>query len=215
MHKPRRLLSKAVYLFSIGGNDYIKLTSDPSIVLTPIDELKYVGMVLGNFTTVIKAIYNKGGRKFAFQNVGPLGCMPATTSMAPKNSTIFKCVEEPQTIARLHNTILSKLLERLAIQLPEFKYSLFDYHTSLAERTLSPFKFGFKIGENACCGSGRHNGHFTCGQENYTLCSNPGEHVWFDAGHPTESTNKQLADLLWSGHPNVTAPYTLKMFFEK
>ncbi|KAK9281791.1 hypothetical protein L1049_004697 [Liquidambar formosana] len=210
----------------MGGNDYMALTSGPnqSSVITSEYKRKYMGMVLGNFTSVIKAVYDKGGRKFGFQNVGPLGCMPASKSMAastmptPGNTTEVNCIKEPQILAKVHNIALSKLLKKLATQLPGFKYSLFDYYTSLAQRTLYSSKFGFKVGKSACCGSGAYNGNFSCGGKNgtviYTLCSNPSEYVWFDAGHPTESTNKQLADLLWNGHPNVTAPYTLKMFFE-
>lgn len=74
-----------------------------------------------------------------------------------------------------------------------------------------------KVGKSACCGSGAYNGELTCGGKNGTvkfeLCSNPSEYVWFDAAHPTESANRQLANLFWSGPPNITGPYNLKKLF--
>ena len=52
----KNLLSKSVYLFSIGGNDYITITSsvNKSNVITSSYKKKYMTMVLGNFTTVFK-----------------------------------------------------------------------------------------------------------------------------------------------------------------
>lgn len=46
----RRLLSRAIYLISIGGNDYIA----PSSVFESFSKEEYVGMVIGNLTSVIK-----------------------------------------------------------------------------------------------------------------------------------------------------------------
>lgn len=47
-------LSSAVYLFSIGSNDYMSPFLTNSTVLDSFSESEYVGMVIGNLTTVIK-----------------------------------------------------------------------------------------------------------------------------------------------------------------
>ncbi|XP_030972724.1 GDSL esterase/lipase 4-like [Quercus lobata] len=213
----KKLLSKSVYLFSIGGNDYITITSsvNQSNVITSSYKKKYMTMVLGNFTTAIKKVYKMGGRKFGFQNLGPIGCMPATKASLGITSD---CAHEPSVIAKMHNIALPKLLKKIQRQLPGFKHALYDYYTTLAERTLHSTKFGFKVGKSACCGSGTYNGEFTCGGKNgtvkYELCRNPSEYVWFDAAHPTESANRQLANLFWNGHPKITGPYSLKKLFD-
>lgn len=50
-----KLLSDAVYLFSMGGNDYMVLeTNLKSSVLTAAYKETFMTMVLGNFTTVIE-----------------------------------------------------------------------------------------------------------------------------------------------------------------
>lgn len=68
-----------------------------------------------------------------------------------------------------------------------------------------------------CCGSGPYRGIASCGRQNeneYELCENPEEYVIFDAVHPTEKAYKQIAQLMWSGNPDVTGPCNLEKLFE-
>ncbi|KAK9269959.1 hypothetical protein L1049_025532 [Liquidambar formosana] len=205
----KKLLMRAVYLFSIGGNDYHNVNSS-----TPQSyKRQYVGMVIGNITTALREIYEVGGRKFGFQNAGPLGCLPAGLKQSNGD-----CVQEKSAVGKLHNIALSKALQKLEGQLQGFKYSIFDYYTSLYLLTNYPSKYGFKQGKIACCGSGPYRGVNSCGGKRgvkqYHLCSNTSEHVWFDFAHTTETANRHLAQLMWSGPPEVTAPYNVKALFE-
>jgi hypothetical protein len=52
----KKLLSRAVYLFSIGTNDYVAPFTANSGLLLSYSHEEYVDMVIGNFTTVIKVI---------------------------------------------------------------------------------------------------------------------------------------------------------------
>lgn len=52
------LLSEAVYLISIGSNDYIAPFITNSSLFESHSHEEYVGMVTGNVTYVIKVIYN-------------------------------------------------------------------------------------------------------------------------------------------------------------
>ncbi|KAH9713852.1 GDSL esterase/lipase 5 [Citrus sinensis] len=84
----RMRISRGVYLFSIGSNDYYAkvLLTKGFTMLNSFSESNHVGMVIGNLTTVIKEIYKTGGRKFAFMNVPDLGCLPVMRIMnAEKN----------------------------------------------------------------------------------------------------------------------------------
>jgi hypothetical protein len=51
------LLSNAVYLISIGANDYYAPFVTNSSLFESHSHEKYVGMVIGNLTNVIKVIY--------------------------------------------------------------------------------------------------------------------------------------------------------------
>ncbi|XP_021716585.1 GDSL esterase/lipase 4-like [Chenopodium quinoa] len=208
-----KIISKAVYLFNIGGNDLFSLfeTNREGFPLSPFLKRDYVNQILGNLTNHIYTIYSQGGRKFAFQNVGPIGCMPSMKSMLHYDGS---CLEEPLELARMYNAEFATLANRLQYRLPGFKYTIYDFHTSLHIRVLNGNRFGFKESETACCGSGPFNGGFTCQKEghSFSICSNPADYLWFDAGHTTDRANEQFASEFWLGGPNVVAPYNLQSF---
>jgi len=207
-----KVLSKAVYMFSIGGNDYVSLIQANLNKATLSDATKrqYIGKVLGNLTNHIKTIYNAGGRKFAFQNIGPIGCMPATKALYSGNTA--NCIKEPQLLAKMHNGGFQNIVKILESQLSGFKYSVFDFYANCANRILYNSRYGFKESKSACCGTGAYNGYFTCGKSgtNFKVCSNPSDYLWFDAAHHTDKAYQQFAQLYWSGSSNVVAPYNLK-----
>ncbi|CAK7356458.1 unnamed protein product [Dovyalis caffra] len=212
-------ISKAVYLFSIGSNDYMSPFLTNSTVLKSYTNSKYVEMVISNLTTVIKEIHKIGGRKFAFMNLPPLGCLPTIRITRPDSNG--SCLKEISLLATLHNKALSKLVFELEKQLKGFKHSLFDLNNFLQQRINHPSKFGFKEGKSACCGTGPFRGVYSCGGKRvvkqFELCENPNGYVFWDSIHLTEKAYKQLADQMWSGevgHPHVIGPYNLMNLFQ-
>ncbi|XP_022715357.1 GDSL esterase/lipase 1-like [Durio zibethinus] len=196
------LLSQAVYLITIGANDYLNYNAKS------ISESKeeYVGMVIGNLTAAIKEIYEKGGRKFGILALGDLGAF-------------FPPMNVATILSQLHNAELSKVLKELNIQLEGFRYAKQDINLTAAEILSNPEIHGFKEVATACCGSGFNRRNFDCGGKRgnctaYEVCSDPSEYLFFDAYHLTEKANKLIAELLWSGTPNITGPYNLKALFE-
>lgn len=81
-----------------------------------------------------------GGRKFAFQNVGPLGCLPMIKQMYPQLNG--GCNNDLLIVARMHNRALSNVLKKLALKFTDFKYSIFDYYSALDERINNPSNHG-------------------------------------------------------------------------
>ncbi|EXB38254.1 GDSL esterase/lipase 5 [Morus notabilis] len=186
-------LSKAVYLFSIGTNDYMSTFLTSSTILSTYSKSEYIEMVIGNLTAVIKEIYTLGGRKFGFMNLPEFGCFPGA---------------------------LSKQLMKLEKQLKGFKYSLYDLNSCLRQIVNHPSKYGFKEGKTACCGTGKFRGVHSCGGKRmgikeYNLCENPNEYVYWDSYHLTENVYKQLADQMWRGTANshTVGRYNLKDLF--
>ncbi|XAR49844.1 hypothetical protein NMG60_11004001, partial [Bertholletia excelsa] len=209
----QEMLSRAVYLFNVGTNDYTSPFATDALRFYSKEE--FVGMVVGNLTVVAQGIYKTGGRKFGFVNLAPIGCVPFMRLLNIANGG--ECVEEATAFAKLHNIALSKVLKRLERRLNGFKYSYFDFYTTSSEILNNPSKYGFKEAKSACCGSGPFRGLNSCGGKRgvkeYELCSNPREYVFFDFAHPTEMVNQQTAQLMWSGTSDVVSPYNLKTFF--
>ncbi|XP_006303510.2 GDSL esterase/lipase 2 [Capsella rubella] len=214
----KRVISRAVYLFHIGVNDYQYPFSTNSSVFQSNPRDIYVDFVVGNTTAVIKEVYKLGGRKFGFLNMGAYDCAPA--SLIIDQTKIGSCFEPVTQLINLHNEKLQNSLRRLERELTGFKYALHDYHTSLSERINNPSKYGFKEGKKACCGTGPLRGINTCGgrmgvSQGYELCENVTNYLFFDHFHLTEKAHRQIAELIWSGETNVTKPYNLKTLFER
>ncbi|KAG2380077.1 GDSL esterase/lipase [Vigna angularis] len=217
-HKAKRLLSTAVYLFSIASNDYASpFIKNPMNVTLPYSPEKFVDFVIGNITTVIKGIYNEGGRKFAFLNVAPLSCAPLLRTFV-NGTTVEACLQaQPSALARLHNIVLSRSFQNLEKQLSGFKYSIFNFYDAILELVKYPSKYGFREGSVACCGGGPYRGDYSCGGkrgiEEFELCSDPGENVFFDSLHPSEKAAEHFAQLMWNGNRDVIESYNLKQLF--
>ncbi|GMH22026.1 hypothetical protein Nepgr_023869 [Nepenthes gracilis] len=203
----KRLLTKAVYLFSMGGNDYFSFYSSyPSA--SQSSQKRFVATVLGNLTQVLEEIYSVGGRKIAFQNVGALGCVPINRAKTTDGS----CLDGLSAMARQHNYGLSHSLANLERRLPGFKYSIFDYYHAILDRVNHPKKHGFTNGTLPCCGGATGN----CGGRAGTIevCSDPSKYVWFDGGHTTEACNWQLAKLMWKGKADIVGPRNFKQLYD-
>ncbi|XP_021720396.1 GDSL esterase/lipase 5-like [Chenopodium quinoa] len=196
----KKRLTSAVYLFSIGANDYLSLFLTNSSILTTYTKSEYVDMVIGNITYVITEIYNTGGRKFAFLNVPKIGCVPVSRI----SNANGECNTEPSEYAMLHNKALFHVLEELKLKLPGFKFSLYDFSTYAQQRIDYPSKYGFKEGKTACCGTGKFRGIWSCGGarlvKEFELCENVNDYVFWDSTHFTEKVYEQLADEMWNLH---------------
>ncbi|XP_058007477.1 GDSL esterase/lipase 1-like isoform X3 [Hevea brasiliensis] len=163
-------------------------------------------------------IYKIGGRKFGFLSLLDLGSIPSVR--AREQNSPSGLMKEATVLAKLHNKALSNVLKKLQKELQGFKYSVFDFYTSTTDRIKHPSKYGFVEGKVACCGSGPYRGMGACGgngmgaTKEYELCKNPGEYLFFDASHPTEKFNNQIAKLMWSGNSELTRPYNLETLIE-
>ncbi|KAM7471902.1 hypothetical protein LguiA_010085 [Lonicera macranthoides] len=208
----KQLLFNSVYLVSIGGNDYLSTYGTSSTVFDIYTPEEYVEIVIGNITSFINEMYNEGARKFGFFSLPPLGCWP---SVREANGD---CVENVTSLMQLHNKEFSRSINKLDRHLEGFTYSKFDLYTSISDRMNNPSKYGLEEGMTACCGSGPHGGVYSCGGkrgiEEYTLCEDVSEYLFFDSNHPTETVYQQLAMLMWSGNPPLTSPNNVKALFE-
>ncbi|XP_031399607.1 GDSL lipase-like isoform X1 [Punica granatum] len=211
--RAKAILSKSVYVFSMGGDDYLQYYdefTDEGRSPTLSEQQQQVNAVIGNLTEALMELYEEGARKIAFQNVGPMGCLPFLASNG-------SCVQALLTMPILHNKQLYEALTSLAERLEGFKFSVFDYFPSLLDRMQHPSDYGFEVGSTPCYYSSS-NGYRGMGLDatgDTTLCKYPSAFLLFDDGHTTQCANEQLTSLFWNGDASVTRPYNLKQLFRR
>uniref|UniRef100_A0A1J3DJE7 Inactive GDSL esterase/lipase-like protein 25 n=2 Tax=Noccaea caerulescens TaxID=107243 RepID=A0A1J3DJE7_NOCCA len=195
--------SEAIYLFYIGSDDYLNYAKNNP---NPSDDQKqaFVDQVITDIEAQIKVVYGSGGRKFAFQNLAPLGCLPAVKQAY---GNVQECVKLPSELAALHNKKLIKLLVDLSRQLSGFQYSFYDFYSSIQNRVIKSKIYTFETGIAACCGTGPVNGT-DCSTNN--LCANIEDYVFFDGKHLTQEGNLQVGHLIWGADPVVIGPNNLR-----
>lgn len=211
-NQTQNLLKRAVYLFSIGGNDYFSFySSHPNASLTA--KTQHVRIVTSNLTQVLEEIYNIGGRKIAFQNAGALGCVASNVAQSADGKS---CIEDLCTLANMHNHVLSQSLKNMERRLPGFKYSIFDYYHAIRDRVLHPTKYGFQNGTGSCYTGGMSPPGQKKGSSSAKpqLCKDPTKYVWWDGGHTTEACNWQLSKLMWKGKTDITSPLNFKQLYQ-
>ncbi|KAL3694131.1 hypothetical protein R1sor_007782 [Riccia sorocarpa] len=206
------LISKSLFLISIGANDlmgYIRSPQPP-----PFD------LFLQNLTSTLEDkvshLYRAGGRKFMLFGLAPLGCVPAI--LVATNSRDGKCYEPANKLATVFNTVLEQLvLLRFPKVFPEIKAIVGKSYETVEELVANGKAHGFTGGLNACCGYGLYNAEVQCGfspdvikNPTYNLCQDPGTHVFWDFYHPTERVYSIVAKKYWNGDVNVVAPMNLK-----
>ncbi|CAL0317979.1 unnamed protein product [Lupinus luteus] len=213
------LISTAVYMFSIGTNDYLSPFLTASDFLNFPSHSEYVGTVIGNLSSIIQRIYNGGARKFVFMNVPPLGSLPGTKIIQSERNDSY--LHELSSLATLHNKALSMILLQLEKQLKDFKYSLYDFNADVTQMMNQPLKYGLKEGKSACCGWGAFRGKYNCGgkrgDKRFELCEKPNEYLYWDSYHLTESAYKQIAFRMWNyrrSNSHTLGPYTIRNLFQ-
>ncbi|KAK9675520.1 hypothetical protein RND81_11G012200 [Saponaria officinalis] len=213
---------EALYTFDIGQND---ITAGLFLNMSTDQVREYIPDVLNPFTTVIKNIYNEGGRYFWIHNTGPVGCLPYVMDRLPiKASQVDKigCASPFNELAQFFNTELNQTLVRLRSELRHATLTYVDVYSLKYELLSHATKYGFEHPLRACCGHGgkyNYNMHFGCGakitKKGHQIlvaksCEHPSLAINWDGVHYTEAANKWVFDRIVDGSYS-DPPTPLKM----
>ncbi|KAJ0007016.1 hypothetical protein Pint_28821 [Pistacia integerrima] len=182
----------------------VLIESDPNTINLHM-QLRYFKIVSSSLKQQL------GGRKFAFQNIAFMDCQPETKQSYGLNED--ECYQDISELALLLNDALANATKQLETQLPGFKYSIFHYYNLLFNMTYNPSKYGLKVVESRCCGTGTYRGS-DCGIGDYDLCSDPSTYMYWDGEHLTQYANSQVVEQFWNGGTNISSPLNLKELFE-
>ncbi|KAI4305725.1 hypothetical protein L6164_029073 [Bauhinia variegata] len=190
--KANEIIREAVYLMSLGTNDFLENYYVFPGRRTEFTVAQYEDFLVGIAENFIRELYGLGVRKLAITGLVPIGCLPLE-----RLTNIFGhhgCNQEYNNVALSFNKKLDKMVGRLNRELPQaFLYTTkaYDIFNDLIK---NPSKYGFEVVEKACCSTGTFEMSYLCTDENPLTCSDASKYVFWDAFHPTEKTNRIITD---------------------
>ncbi|OMO49754.1 Lipase, GDSL [Corchorus olitorius] len=195
--KANWVVSEALYLISIGTNDFLEnyyaLPNRKSQFTVP----QYQDFLIGIAENFVRQIYSLGARKLSLTGLPPMGCLPVQRSTNLKDP--LQCMEDRNRVALEFNGKLSVLATKLNKELPGLKVFKADAYNLLFQLINKPSNLGFEVAEEGCCGTGLFETGIFCSQHNPFTCPDANKYVFWDSIHPSERTNKLISDYLVPG----------------
>ncbi|GLJ28439.1 hypothetical protein SUGI_0559570 [Cryptomeria japonica] len=177
------VINKALYLVSVGTNDFIEnylQFPNRRLRFSPSEYVDFIVGIAGNF---FEELYRLGARRISVASLSPMGCLPMLRSM-----NLFEpgqCMEDYNDIGLQYNAKLQTTIENLRHKLPGLLILFSDSYQLTYEAIYNPSKYGFEEAERACCGSGTIELGYLC-NELIPSCSDASTFVFWDSVHPTE-----------------------------
>ncbi|KAI8552053.1 hypothetical protein RHMOL_Rhmol06G0234500 [Rhododendron molle] len=200
--KANETLTEAVYIISLGTNDFLEnyytLRDRQSQYTIEQYQVFLVGIARG----FVKSLFDLGARKISLGGLPPMGCLPLerTTNFREGN----KCLESYNEVAMQFNGKLKGLVGELNKELQGIKLVFSNPYYVLMQIVRRPSLYGFSEAAIACCATGMFEMGYACDRFNPLTCTDANEFVFWDAFHPTEKTNRIIAQ-----HMVTTALYKL------
>lgn len=138
--KANEVLGEALYLISIGTNDFVEnyyVFKRRSSQFSIEEYQNFLAGIAGNFIT---ELYQLGARKMAISGLPPMGCLPLERTKNILSGS--DCIEEYNDVARIFNEKLQGLNEKLSKKLVRIQLVLLNPYDILLEIIQNPATFG-------------------------------------------------------------------------
>ncbi|CAO2814217.1 unnamed protein product [Amaranthus hypochondriacus] len=193
--RANEILSEAVYLVSIGTNDFVE-----NYYLLPTTKLCYTvpefeDHLLGIAKDFVYEIYRYGARKISLAGLPPMGCLPLERTI--NLFAIHECNEEYNNVALEFNGKMKNLVNQLNKELPGIHVVFSNPYYLVRQMVKKPSLFGYEVSSKACCGTGLLEMSYLCKIDGRWSCPDADKYVFWDSFHPTEKTNRILAQHLF------------------
>ncbi|KAF9623575.1 hypothetical protein IFM89_003365 [Coptis chinensis] len=200
-------LARSIFLINIGSNDYINNYLLPGLYSTSqmFNGDQFANFLITAYSQQISLLHSLGARKIVLTGIGPLGCAPSQLSMSSGNDG---CVQRVNNLAKIFNGRLLQMMKTLNASLPGSFFVYQDTYSFISELIKNPFRYGFRVPNQACCGIGRYGGLFTC-LPLQPPCLNRDKYIFWDAFHPTQAVNAIVAKRCYI--PNTTDCYPISI----
>ncbi|KAH7533706.1 GDSL esterase/lipase At2g42990 [Ziziphus jujuba] len=193
--KANKIISEALYLISIGTNDFLENYYTLPERQSQFTVTEYEDFLIGLAGNFVKDLYDLGARKMSLTGVPPMGCLPLerTTNILEEHA----CMEQYNNVALEFNGKLKSLVAKLNRELQGLQVVFADAYDLLLQIITKPSSFGFEEVRIGCCGTGRFEmGFLGCLKDNPFTCPDANRYVFWDSFHPSEKTNYIISDHL-------------------
>ncbi|KAF7092500.1 hypothetical protein CFC21_094976 [Triticum aestivum] len=191
LRRAERIVNRATFIISAGTNDMLLNFIASNRSAGPIAMLRYENHLiarLGNYTQVMRML---GARRFVFVGLPPIGCLPIARTLLGRNPD--GCDSNLNQLAASFNSRLVQLSNFVNYQ-PRMKSAYIDTYTIIQAATDNPQNYGLTEVSRGCCGSGMIEVGQTC--RGRRTCPDPSKYLYWDAVHPTETTNQLITSLM-------------------
>lgn len=191
------VLSEAVYLISMGTNDFLENYYTLPNRKSQYNVSQYQDFLVAIAEWLVKDLYALGARKISVGGLPPMGCLPLerTTSFFAGNGDT--CKDDYNKVALVFNEKLGGLVKRLNLELLGGKIVFSNPYAIFQQIVRKPSNFGFETAAVACCSTGFFEMGYMCDQYNPFTCSDANKFVFWDSFHPTEKTNRIISQHLF------------------
>lgn len=139
-YKANETLSEALYIISIGTNDFLENYYLLPITRAHFTVQEFEDHLLGIARKFIEDIYQLGARKIALTGLPPMGCLPLERTI--NIMALSECNEEYNNVALEFNAKSSGLIAQLNKELPGLKLVFSNPYYLLLHMIKKPSYYG-------------------------------------------------------------------------
>ncbi|KAL2896689.1 hypothetical protein RDABS01_038473 [Bienertia sinuspersici] len=114
-------LSKSIFIFSVGNNDYINTYFGFLQTRRRFNPQQFAKLLIDTLSQQLQKLYNLGARKMVIFELGPIGCIPSIVRSSKSNNG--RCDDEKNQMVSLFNTQLASLLSNLTLTLQDSHFA--------------------------------------------------------------------------------------------
>ncbi|KAH0680663.1 hypothetical protein KY284_021748 [Solanum tuberosum] len=192
--RKNKILANSLYILVIGSNDITNTYFSTPLRKSYYDISSYADILLNYGSSFLKDLHELGARRIGVFGIPPIGCLPSQRTL--KGGDKRQCVDYLNQAAQLFNSKLAADLSSLGNKLPNSRLVYVDIYNLPLDVINNPQKYGFKIADKGCCGTGQIEVAELC----RFACSSDSDYVFWDSFHLTEKAYRLLVHKILVQH---------------
>ncbi|XP_057435079.1 GDSL esterase/lipase EXL3-like [Lotus japonicus] len=185
------IIANSLMLVVAGSDDIANTYFIARVRQLHYDVPAYTDLMVNSASQFVKELYILGARRIGVISAPPIGCVPSQRTLA--GGIHRECSGKYNDAAKLFNSKLSKELDSLHHNSPNSRIVYIDIYNPLLDIIVNYQKYGFKVADKGCCGTGLLEVSILCNPLGDS-CSDASQYVFWDSYHPTEVVYRKLID---------------------